>query len=685
MRKHLVLAFIITILGLTALRAVAGGYAISIEATPSSIPADGKSYSQLLITVTDPSGKPTPDSLEVRLASTGGTITPIAYTGGGRATGILTSATTPQVAMITASVAGMSASTDVQFVSLAEVISAAPKIVRMSAKSIAYSVERDVALGKENVRAEYRGLIIKATNIQVSEAMGVLRAQGKVHVQQGDKTVDADAFCCDLRTDHCRVLTSGDTPSVSTFDTGKLQAICKSTTPVDMSQFTPLDASGTSSWIISRRLAIFPNDKIQFFRASIYVGDAHVINMPYYAYSYQNRESILQQVRYTSRDGLVVDLPLYYQMSDSGSGAFKLRYVGANSNGGYFSSQKGVGLGFEQAYSSSDKNDGRLSIDSIFDSQRTFALSQRMDFGSFDRNARIDFGLRFQPTSDFAKNIYNSTLNVNGGLGNYDYTISGYYGGSEMRQWDYMTMTPLGYAGQSDGSIRAVIHPRQYFANPSPIRFTPSLTLGYGRLASTNPATGMNLNPSAYQSLGMGVNTKPIGSSKLNLGFDGSSAFSVAENGSSGADLRTSANLRTNWGGGSASVSYTLNLSNGPISTLYSTSKEMLSGTVSLISGGRWSCNAFAGYGLDTGQFNLSSMGSCRLFGKYSIRSIYSLYSYKYSFSGYSYKSATSYLKTGIYRALGPYDIGLAWSPDGQDFGLKRGNRVWLEVGAAGF
>ena len=94
--------FIIWFLALLLLSSVEAnaGISVSVDSTPSSIPADGKSCSQVLVTVLDQNGTPVTDNTEVRLTTSAGDITPIIYTSGGRATGMLTSSTTPQITII---------------------------------------------------------------------------------------------------------------------------------------------------------------------------------------------------------------------------------------------------------------------------------------------------------------------------------------------------------------------------------------------------------------------------------------------------------------------------------------------------------------------------------------------------------------------------------------------------------
>jgi len=681
------LAIIVLIFGVACLvlvvpvKAVAA-YSISMDAGPSCIPADGKSYSQILITVVDQSGAPVPDGTEARLTSSAGEITPIVYTYGGRGTGILTSSPSPQVAIVNATVPGASGSIQVEFSSIDEVPTGA-RTIRVAGGTVAYSTDRDVVMASSSVTIEYKGLTIQASSAQVWQMLGQIRAQGEVTIKHGDQIVTADALNCDIHTDRIRVLDSGDKCTTRTFDVGKLKLISIQTVQADSQDFTPLDSTGTTNWIISQRLVVFPGEKILFFKASIYVGESKIIKMPYYSYSYQKRESILQQVQYSSTEGTLVDLPFYYRMADSGTGAVKLRYAErGDESGSYYRPRRGMSLGLEQAYTLNDKNQGRLFVDGVGNSSQAFELTHHLEYGSLEKNGRADFAVRYQPTSSYAKGIYNTTMNASGGLGNYDYSVFGYFGGSRIQQWNYLDPANPSYIEQSDCSIRTVFRPRTPLSARGALRMSPSYTIGYGQMGFSSTGS----NPSClYQSLGMGYSFARTNNRKNSLSFDGTSAFTMTANGNKGINLRIGPTMRSRWNGGSMSLTYTLNFQAGSTDSVSLLSKHLIGGNISLSRGSRWNTNTFFGYGLDTGRLNLYSNLNYNLAGKWQMRMNYNLYRYTNKYNGMSYKYETSYVKTGIYRPIGPYEVGLAWSPTGQDYGLKQGKRLWLEFGVGGY
>lgn len=657
---------------------------ISVDASPLSIPADGSSYSQILVTVLDTTGTSAPDGTEVRLTTSAGDITPVVYTVGGRAVGILTSSTFPQVAVVQATVEGVSGTAQVEFAASDYLQpSGSARTIRMEGGSLAYSADQDTVLGSNGVVIEYRGLTIEAVSAQVSQPYGEIRAQGDVTVRRGDQTATADALVCSLREDRVRMIDYEDETNVRVYDVGKLRKLEPGNTQAFV-DFTPLVDVGGRTWIVCSRLVLIPNQRILFFKASIYVGDSKVISMPYYSYSYEKRESILQQVRYSSRDGMLVDLPFYYRMTTSGTGALKLRYAAdGTETGSYYRPRKGMSFGLEQDYAIGDRSQGRLFVDSIASSSLAFELAHHLEYGSVFAGGRADFSARYQPKSSYSRDSYNASLSVMGNLRKYDYSIYGYLGGSRNEQYAYIdpeTME-LKYIDDSYGSIKAIIRPRARIMSGG-FTLTPSLTVGYGNLWDSYGGPGTE---SLYESLGLSAVRSKHLSRNMALIFDGSAGLTSTAQGEMGASLRLRPSLRYHWPGGSTSLSYTLSLQDGMNDNSPTLSKHQLGCNLFVNADGKVSLFSSVNYGLDSQRLTLYSSLNYRFDRYWRFRSSYNLYRYAYEFNDYSYSYRNSYLKVGVYRPLGAYEIGLAWSPDGQNYGIDKDRRLWLEFGSSGF
>ncbi len=655
---------------------------IAVDVTPISIPADGRSYSQILVTVLDAFGAPAPDNTEVRLTTTAGDITPAVYTTGGRAVGILTSSTFPQTAVINAYAEGTSGSAQVEFAaSDYRDLSPRARTIRMEGSSLAYSVEMDTVLASGGVTMEYRGMTIEAASAQVCQMYGQIRAQGDVVVRRGDQTLTADAFAHDTGTDRISLLNYDD-ETMRVLEPDELKPIGPGVIRADTRLSEPLMYVQGRTWIVCERLTLIPGQRILFFGASIYVGDMKVLAIPYYSYSYEKRESILQQVRYTSRDGMLVDLPYYYRMTDTGTGALKLRYAGDGTDyGSYYRPRKGISLGLEQDYYLGERSQGRVFVDSIAHSSMAYELAHHLEYGSVLTGGRADFSARYQPSSSYAKNNYNASLSVMGSLRKYDYSIFGYLGGSRNEQYDPLDPESVRYMDQSYGTIETIFRPKRRIVTAG-MTLTPSLSVGYKNLWDPS---GQPASESVYQSLGL----SGIRSERLNrvttLILDGGIALTTALDGETGASFRLRPTLRKSWNGGNASLSYTLSLQDGATDSAPALSTHQLGLNLFLSSRGKWNLYSWATYGLDTNRLTLYSSLNYRIDRMWQVRTSYNLYRYSYDFNDRRYSYENSYLKVGIYRPIGYYEVGLAWSPDGQNYGINRNRRLWLELGGRGF
>ena len=654
-----------------------GGILVSVDTNTPSIPADGKSCAQILVTVIDQSGGAVSDGTEVRLTTSAGDITPAVYTTAGRAVGILTSAACPQIATVNAIVNGVSGSMQVEYTtpSSDEEAAAGGKAIRMTGGSLAYCVEQDTVVGSNDVTMEYRGLTISAASIQVNQSSGQIRAQGEVTVRKGDKTLTANELACEMRGERIHLACSDDRSDARAFDFGKLEPVDTVSGQKNAVTFTPLLNITGRTWIVSRRLVLIPSQKILFYKVSIYLGDSRVMSMPYYCYNYSDRQSILQQVHYTSNDGVLINMPFYYRLTENGASAVKLRYAGTGSEiGGYQRPRRGPSIGLQHDYLVGDTGRGVLFVDSVGSSSMAYELAHHLEYGSGLNTGRADISARYQPSSSYAKSICNTSVNVFGSLPKYSYSVMGYYGASRIRQ----PLLPGGYFDQSNWSLRSIIRSKKAIRSGVVGNIIPSLTIGYGT-PSGSPKSCL------YQTFGLNANrTRPI-DNHLGAGLDSAVGLTMTAEGDTGAEMRLRPSIETHWAGGSASINYTLNLKTGINNSVWAQGKHQIGTSLFIAVGNRLNCSAFVDFGLDSKRISLFSTAAYRVAPKWQIRSSYDLYRYSYQMNSGSYTYTSSYLRIGLYRPIGIYEVGLAWSPDGQLYGINQGKRVWLELSGLGF
>lgn len=120
---------------------------------------------------------------------------------------------------------------------------------------------------------------------------------------------------------------------------------------------------GSGYWVSSRRLRVFPRDKVQFERASIYFNGKKAFGLPLYVLPLDGSfNPQTDMFSFNSRGGLGVKFPIPYQASKWGTGMLFLN----NSMGGGFDTQSsGPSLAVQQQYWLSSRSHGNLAIDQI--------------------------------------------------------------------------------------------------------------------------------------------------------------------------------------------------------------------------------------------------------------------------------------------------------------------------------
>jgi len=664
--------------------AVRGSVSVSVVASPIAIPADGNSRSQVLITALDQTGMPVQDGTEVQLTSSSGDITPVVFTSGGRAVGVLSSSTTAQTVTVTALVEGQSASAQVEFQAVdPEQERTSFGAINIEGGSLAYCVDSDTVFGSSGVSIEYGGTTVSAISAQVCQASGQIRAQGSVDVESGQRKLSGDALAWDINTGRIQLLDSSAQSDPIAYSAHKLDPVGAEGKAKNPRAVSPLASANGNNWIVCERLSIVVGKSVLFFKASIYVNDAKIITLPNYVYSYDQRQSFLQQVRVNSSDGVMVDFPFYYRMAASGLGALKLRYAADGSDiGGYSRPRKGMSIGLEQGYSIGENSRGTAFVDSVGSGSQAYELAHQMAFGPAGIGGQARLSARYQPSSEYGRNMYNAALSVTGSMGKYTYSFTGSTSGSSIPYSMGIEEGDVSYLRQSTGNLRTTIRPRSAMSVGGMGKITPSLALGYGSLWN---ASGSAASTGMYQTLGVNFTRTRPSRSRFSTGLNSSAAFTITDEGRTGSSFTVAPTLFTTFTGGNASIGYSLNLLNGINNSVRPSSRHMLSLNLGLSGGGKWNTTSMISYGVDSGRLNLFSRLNYNADRQWRISSSYDLYRYSYSFNSRSFSYSTSYFKAGLYRVVGAYEIGLAWSPDGRNYGLEKNRRVWLEFGGRGF
>ncbi len=385
MRRRWGLALLILFLA-SPLRAAS--YVIRLSANPPSILADGVSTSTIMAEVRDASGQPVPDGTIVRFTTTAGTITSEATTQGGVAKATLTSDRVPQFATVTAIVGDSQAQVEVEFTTT-ELGGRAARLIRLWGDYLAYSLDRRILLGTSNVRLKSRGFTICAQSLQLDVELEVVRAQGKVEISTSKARLQGDRLYFELRTLH-GIMLRVRRGVEKLFFAGEGLKVYSTEEPIPQHAFEPVEVEeGTRTWIVAERVTIYPRERIQFARASIYVNEVHILSLPYYIVDLRFTTGYSQQqLSVNTTDGFVVDIPFYLHADLTSTTALRLRRAGSVGKSAIYATRRGWGIDLERQYTSLDgKSEGALTLQDLQKGPKgwTLAWHHEQEFSPYSR------------------------------------------------------------------------------------------------------------------------------------------------------------------------------------------------------------------------------------------------------------------------------------------------------------
>lgn len=642
------------------------------DAQPRRIAADGRSTAQITVTVSSPQTGPAPDGTEVRFNTTSGSIIPVARLAAGKATAVLTSGTTPSIAQITAIVSGTSTVTEVEFVAGDVQVK---EIVISAEGELAYSVDRGMLLGA-NATFVHGDLRISAFTIEYDEQLGQVRAQGSVTISSSEGSISADALWYSPEQESGELLIVGPKPQSVAFRSSLLR-LSSAIPALDDRAFEPLRAEGTRTWITAERATMWPRERIQFSQAVVSINGKDVLTLPHYFYEYRGTalNPIAQQFRYTAYEGMVLDLPFYFLFREQHSAGVRLRYAGRGSSyGGFSTPRKGFSLGLEQIYNATGGG-GRLFVDSFPSSDRSVEWTHDQTFSG---SRRVNASLRYQPRSEFSRNALSGFASYGWKMGGLDMTLASYGSRSQPRLEPSLPQVVDINSGVFTTRLDARTAAHEIANTGLSWRATAAVVSGPLSYTGSGRSTGL------YQTLGLGISQRPIPMplrSTLTLTADVSQSLGAF----SGTSTRARAALAKPLGrSGHASITWDQELFGGR--TLASPYRQSLTASISAgSSGGLRGIGHFVWLPEDRShslQFTaVKPMGRA-----YRMEFTHSFSGAGYlDASGRYFKSKFGYSRLSLTRQLGLLDLTLSWSPQGRDYGLKRGQKLWFEIGSRSF
>lgn len=355
----------------TAPAADRGVGSIELSANPNVIAPDGKTTATITAEVRDRDGKLVPDGTEVRFTASLGIIEETGTTFAGVARVNLVSADIPGTSIVTASwVEGQAvAQSTVEFADVDVSVTRGPEYISVDADEyLAYSIDYKVLEALGNVRIRYRSLELEAHEAQVDLEKGriIARGQGRdrpVELHTANGTVEGNMFACDLAGSR-GLLLSAKTGSVLPVDaSNSLPKIGDAEVPYMPEEFDITDLSDSSILVKAKRATVFPNEKIHFKAANVYVDGKRMLSLPLYVLSLTGYPLEGEQYVGYSTGGITLNLPLYYSLSPSSTGALLVRH-GESTGWGEYGQRPGWFVDMRQKYSTS-RSHGSLVLSQI--------------------------------------------------------------------------------------------------------------------------------------------------------------------------------------------------------------------------------------------------------------------------------------------------------------------------------
>ncbi len=351
-----------------------------LRVDPDVLPANGISTATITVVVYDSAGFPVSDGTPVAFTTTLGTIEPPTATLLSRtARATLRSPTTPGVARISVTVGSGHAEYEVEFVD-SETYSRSSRYVSVSGDRdtyIAYGVDAQVITTSGN--AEWRfGAITVRTDLKTDFDLmkQVLFAEGtsganRLTITNGKQTLQGDRLVYNVQRRRGTLFAVSPQPSKVVFGGMDLKPLepekTIAQTPsehLDEDERDPAPPEYTTAgyWITAQRMTIYPQDRIQFQKAAIYLQGKRLMSWPHYVLPL-NGATTSDILGVNTLGGISLDMPFYYRANPSGTGAIRLRHYGSD---GFYSDAPGWSLGLEEEYYVGHRGQGFFAVDQLF-------------------------------------------------------------------------------------------------------------------------------------------------------------------------------------------------------------------------------------------------------------------------------------------------------------------------------
>lgn len=339
---------------------------IKLSASRDILEADGASTTEITASVSTSSGHPVADGTEISFSTDLGQLDPtIATTEGGIARTTLTSDVKEGVATIIATERTNNGEGRLSIEFSAEVgrDTGGWQLMHIKGDWVRYGVDSQVCEAQGNAVFSYRSLRVEANSLSYDVDRSVLKARGNVKAisdVEGGSTWEGEALWMDVSAKIGAIICREERLRTKGFCGSRLDEFAEAGIPSEA--FLPIDSIDDRLAIVCRRAVIYPGDKVLCERAKVYVDDQRVLSLPYYFVPLSYGADVLNpKLGVSSSDGLEVDLPFFYAVSEKRVGAVRLM----RGSLGEWEAGTGWSLGLEEQYSPRPDDKYIFDLDNI--------------------------------------------------------------------------------------------------------------------------------------------------------------------------------------------------------------------------------------------------------------------------------------------------------------------------------
>jgi hypothetical protein len=378
---------------------------IQLSSFPTVAIADGQSTINIDVEVRDSSGRQVPDGTPVMLSTDKGTFqNPLVTSQNGIAHARLIAASSPGTAKITASciLYGATATLDYTFVSDASMLSKAKEYIEVYAdKTASYSYDQKLIMASSTSKRaflRYHDVEIHADQLQINvKTYEVVAKSATLKVGKNERSFGNLYYILNQQDGYGTTTYLKPVEAVEangrfmkfvfsdkkqqTYGVAKVSGVTVEPPGgiVDPAVFRFEDPV-TATTITARKITAFPNKKLLFESAAVYMGNSKVMKMPLYQVDVNGSQVFSDSIFNVNNSTLALDYPYYLQLKPGVTQLLRLQTGATDSTG--VVANRGVFLNYEYKWDRGDDMQGGFGVSGIGRNDWGLEANQSWRFGN---------------------------------------------------------------------------------------------------------------------------------------------------------------------------------------------------------------------------------------------------------------------------------------------------------------